>query len=283
MKNAGRNLLEIQRNEKRKRRRKTISFTLIVTFILYRFIFSLFLMRSNIAITAHRGATNIAPENTVASVLEAIALGADYVEIDVQLTKDDKVVLLHDTTFKRVAGVGVIARELMYEEILHLNVGAYKTEIDFRAPLLKEVFDVCMFSPIKINIELKNYKGNEMLPYEVVKLIKEYDFIDKCVITSYSQNFLKIVKRLCPEIRVGLISSSTSLTTYLNCRFVDFYSVNYISLSPSIVMYIHSQHKEIYCWTPSNKLTIERAIRKGADNIITNNVTLTRLLIVSSQ
>ena len=284
MKTEGRSLREIQRVEKKKRKRRITAFVLLVSFLLYRFVFSLLLMSSNITVTAHRGSTNVAPENTVASVLEAIAVNADYVEIDVQLTKDGEVILLHDATFKRVAGVPIRASELTYEEIQALNVGFYKMEtIDFRAPLLKEVLDVCTLSSVKLNIELKNYDKNEILPYKVVEIIKAYDFIDRCVVTSYSQSFLKTVKRLCPEIKVGLITNSSSIATYVKCRFVDLYSIRYISLTPSIVMYIHSQHKEVYCWTPSTKIAIETAIMAGADNIITNNVVLARLLIVSSK
>ncbi|MBQ9315138.1 MAG: hypothetical protein IJ220_09170 [Clostridia bacterium] len=281
MKMAGRNLNMILRKAKSRRLRRIVAFILITLFIIYRGTFSLLLMSSNIAVTAHRGSTTVAPENTVSSVLEAIALGADYIEIDVQLTKDGEVILLHDTNFKRVAGIMARPSELTYEEILDLNVGAYKTELEFHAPLLREVLDVCLLSSTKLNIELKDYRRNARLPYEVVRIIEEYDFLDRCVITSYSQDFLKTVKRLCPKIQVGLITNSSSLTTYIENRFVDFYSINYLSLSPSIVMYIHAKHKEVFCWTPSSRIAIETAIRAGADNIITNNVALAQLLIVS--
>lgn len=278
----GRNLIDIQRNERRKRKRKIIIFLLLTAFVVYRFVFALILMSSNIVVTAHRGSKSVAPENTVASVLEAIAIEADFVEIDVQLTKDDEVILLHDATFKRVAGVSKRPSEMTYEEIQKLNVGLYKTDtFEFQAPLLKDVLDVCKFSTIMLNIELKDYAKNRRLAYKVVEIIKEYDFCDRCVITSYSQELIRIVKDICPEIKVGLISKSSSLATYINCQFVDLYSVNYIALSPSIVMFAHSRNKEIYCWTTNSKVSIETAIRAGADNIITDNVTLTRLLIVS--
>lgn len=276
-------LRHIIRKEKKKRRRKTIAFVLITMFIFYRLIFSLILISSNINVMAHRGATNIAPENTIASIMEAVTLGADCSEIDVQLTKDGQVILLHDVTFKRVAGISSRVSELTYEEIQNINVGAYKGEaIEFHAPTLDEVIDVCIITGMKLNIELKNYYNNEILPDEVVRIIKEHDFESNCVISSYSIPFLKRVKELCPEISVGLITSSASLTTYINnYKYVDFFSINYYALSPSIVMYVHARNKKAFCWTPSNHFTIETAIRMGADSIITNNVTLARLKIVS--
>lgn len=283
MKRYPKSIREMQKKELHKRRRRVVAFVLISLFVLYRGIFSMILMSSNIAVTAHRGGTNVAPENTIAAVLEAAALGADCVEIDVQLNKDGQVILLHDATFKRVAGVRVRPSELTHEEIQTLNVGAYKTEaIEIHAPTLDEVIDVCLVSGLRINIELKNYPGNEELPREVVRIIKEHDFASSCVVSSYSKNFLREVKNLCPELKVGLITSSARLSTYLNCRFVDFYSVSYYALNPSIVLVAHAMHKEVHCWTPSNKFSIEYAIRSGSDNIITNNVTLTRLMIVSN-
>jgi len=257
---------------------------MIALFMVYRLIFSLILIASDISVTAHRGSTNFVPENTVASVLEAIALNADFAEIDVQLTKDGEVILLHDANFKRVAGHAARPSTLSYEEIQKFNVGAYMTDaIEFHAPLLKDVIEVCMLSSMKLNIELKDYGHNASLPYKVASIIKEYDFEDRCVVSSYSAKFLKTMKILCPEVKVGLITNSTSLVTYVKNDFVDFFSVNYVSLSPSIVMYVHFRQKEVYCWTPSNRRTIEAAIRTGADNIITNNVALTQLLIVSTQ
>ena len=279
-----RDLRDILRKEKKKRRRRIVTFIILTVFLLYRLVFSMILIASNITVTAHRGGTKVAPENTIASILEAVALGADCVEIDVQMTKDGEVILLHDASFQRVAKISKRPRELMYEEVQELNVGAYKGEtIEFHAPTLDEVIEVCQLSGMKLNIELKDYSGNDKLPYEVVKIIIEHDFVSNCVISSFSPKFLRIVKELCPEIKVGLITNSNYVTTYMKNNFVDFYSVSYYSLSPSIVMYAHARNKTVSCWTPNSQFAIQTAIRTGSDNIITDNVTLTQVMIVSMQ
>lgn len=289
MKICAKNILEIQKKEKRKRNRKRIIGSVILLFCLYRIVFSLFLMSSNIRVTAHRGSTQLAPENTIASVLEAIALDVDFIEIDVQLSKDSQVFLLHDPSFKRVAKVDKRPRDLTYEEISQLNVGAYKAREDaidlitFSAPLLEDVIKVCILSNVKLNVELKDNGYGEELAEKVVVIIQENDFVERCVVSSYSQRLLRRVKQLEPEIKVGLITNSNAVTTYMKNNFVDFYSVRYVSLSPSIVMYAHSRNKEIHCWTPSTKVAIQAAIHAGADNIITDNVELTKFLIVSNR
>lgn len=284
MKRYVNSLIDLKKKEMRKKRRRVEAFALISLFIIYRGIFSLILMSSNIEITAHRGSTNIAPENTIASVIEAIALDVNSIEIDVQMSKDGEVFLLHDSSFKRTAKVRAYPWSLSYEEIKAINVGAYKTDtVGFYAPLLDEVIKICSLSSVDLNVELKDYGHSQQLPDEVIKIIKENDFIDKCVITSSSKKLLRKVRDIEPSIKIGLITSSTNLATYISNRFVDFYSVSYLALSPSIAVLIHSMQKEIYCWTPNNRIAIESAIRSGVDNIITNNVTLAKFLVVSKK
>lgn len=276
-----RSLIEITKKDRKKRHRHVILFCMLTIFIIYRVVLSLILISSNIEITSHRGSTNLAPENTMASIIEAIALDVDYIEIDVQLSKDEQIILLHDSTFKRTAGIPIAPYMLTYEEIKEINVGNYKFDtFKFDVPLLEEVIKICQYS-CKLNIELKDYGHSQNLAAKVVELIEENDFANNCVITSKSTQLLKQVRKLNPNIKIGLITSSASLSTYVQNSFVDFYSVNITALSPSITLYAHSNNKEIHCWTPNNTVTIKAAIHLGADNIITNNVPLTKLLIVS--
>lgn len=278
-----RSLIEITRKERKNRKRRAILFCLITIFIIYRAVLSMILISSNIEITSHRGSTNLAPENTMASIIEAIALDVDYIEIDVQLSKDEQIILLHDSTFKRTAGIPIAPYMLTYEEIKEINAGNYKFDtFKFDVPLLEDVMKICQYS-CKLNIELKDYGHNQNLATKVVELIEENDFGNNCVITSKSARLLKQVRKLNPNIKIGLITSSASLSTYVQNSFVDFYSVNITALSPSITLYAHSNNKEIHCWTPNTTVAIKAAIHLGADNIITNNVPLTKLLIVSER
>lgn len=284
MKPYARSLITIERKSNRKRFQRYFFFALVVTFALYRTSFSLILKSSSVSITAHRGSTSISPENTLPAMIGAIAQDVDYIEIDVQLSKDNVPFLLHDSSFKRTAGVSKRPWELNYEEIAEINVGAYKNApIPISAPTLEEVIQICQLTDVKLNIELKNYGHSQSLVSSVVRVLREYDFLNRCVITSNYTSLLKEVRQTEPSIKIGLITRSASLTTYVQNNFVDFYSVNYLVLSPSIVLYTHSQQKQIFCWTPNNIVSIETALRLGADNIITDNITLTKLIIISTQ
>ena len=281
MKIFAKNLIEIQKKQNRKRNFKTFLFALIFLFVTYRGLFSLLLISSDIKITAHRGSTMLSPENSIPSVIEALALDVDYIEVDVQLTKDGKVILLHDRTFKRTAGIVIEPKDLTYEEMQNINIGYYKSSTFVTSvPLLEDVIKLCKYS-CGLNIELKDYGNNDELPAKVVKLLEDYDYADKCYITSSSSKFLKEVRKLNPNIKIGLITKSTMLSTYIKNNFVDFYSVNYLALSPSITLYARSNNKKLHTWTPSSKIAIETAIRMGANNIITDNITSTKFTIIA--
>src|SRR5262249_20771464 len=112
--------------------------------------------RPVVEVTAHRGHARAAPENTLSAMRKAIESGADYAEMDVQLTSDGKIVLLHDRDLKRVAGDSRRLDELSYDEVRQLDVGrwfdpAFSGE---RVPTLAEVINLCR-GKIRMNIELK--------------------------------------------------------------------------------------------------------------------------------
>ena len=265
---------------KRKNTIRLFLFMIVLWLLLTKIVFNLFLINSNIKITAHRGSKIFSPENTISSVIEAITLNSDYIEIDVQLTKDNKVILLHDRTFSRVGGIDVKPQDLTYEEICKINVGAYKSSIPFiNAPLLEEVIDICKLSNSKLIIELKDYEKDN-LPLEVVKILREKDYISNCYVQSFSLEMVMIVKEEEPSIKVGLLTYSPSLITYTSNSFLDFYSINYLSITPQIEKYLKSKNKEIFCYTPSSEFELAMALKTGATNIITNNVELAKIQIL---
>lgn len=258
-------------------------FMIIFWYLLIKIVFNIFLINSNIKITAHRGSKFFSPENTIPSVVEAITLNADFIEIDVQLTKDNKVILLHDRTFGRVGGVDLKPQDLTYDEICNINVGAYKSNLVFvKAPLLEDVIDVCKLLNAKLLIELKYYE-DDTLPSEVVRIIRENDYIDYCYVQSFSLKMIKQVKEEEPRIKVGLLTYSPSLITYSQNSFVDFFSIHYLSITPQIELYLKSKNKELFCYTPSSEPELAIALNTGAINIITNDVELAKLIILANK
>jgi len=125
-------------------------------------------------ITAHRGFSKVAPENTLSAIRKAIEAGADWSEIDVQETADKVVVVLHDRDLMRLAGDGRRLADLRYDELEKIDVGsrfspAFAGE---RVPRLEDVIDTAR-GHMKLNIELKYYGPDPRLAHDVARILRE--------------------------------------------------------------------------------------------------------------
>ncbi len=229
-------------------------------------------------ITAHRGSSVEAPENTLEAIELAIEQMANYVEIDVQESLDGEIILLHDKSFKRTCGINKNPWSMTLEEIKNLNAANYMSEYEYAAvPTLREVLESCK-DKVSLNIELKNNGHDEGLPDKVVALVKEYDMENQCVFTSTSITFLKRVKEIDEELKTGYILSTVYGEFYTN-NVVDFFSVNSALLDEKNIALSHENGKEIHAWTVNSRTEMERLKHLGVDNIITDYPVLTREIL----
>lgn len=257
------------------RKRKTIVFLLLIALstiaTISSLVFDQFLNEKyNIAITAHRGSSLVAPENTVSAIKAAIDHEADYAEIDVQMTKDKKIVLLHDNSLKRIAGVTKKVSELNYSEIKKLDVGSYFNQkfAGERIPLLEDVIDASK-GKIKLNIELKQTKPVKEIAREVIKIIERKNFTKECVVTSLDYNILQEVEKLNSQIKTGYIMYLASGD--LGALNVDFYSIEESNVDEDMIIDAHSIGREVHIWTINDPEDLERLLILGVDNIITDH------------
>lgn len=234
---------------------------------------------NDIQITAHRGYSEIAPENTLLSVEAAIDALADYVEIDVTQTADGVVVLLHDKSLKRTAGVNKNIWQVSYDELMEYDVGAYKGEA-FAGTTVPTLYDVLCFAKGKVNfnIEIKYNKYNDGIVERVMMIIEELGMENECVITSSYRKYLEEVKDFNEDMATGLIISTIAGADFEE-ENIDFYSVNAGILTENIVAAIHRAGKEVHVWTVDNKRDLERMKQYNVDNIITNNPITAREII----
>lgn len=230
-------------------------------------------------ITAHRGSCAEAPENTMLAFELAITQMADYIELDVQETKDGEIVVLHDKSFKRTTGVNLSPWNLTYEEVLSLDAGSYMGEefAGTKIPTLAEVMELCQGNTM-LNIELKNNGHDDTLVEDVIALIEEYHFESQCVITSTSLKFLKQVKELNSDLETGYILS-TAYGSFYDNDAVDFFSVSSGLLNEKIVNSIHESGHEVHAWTVNSKTELERMKLLGVDNVITDYPVLAREIL----
>lgn len=228
-----------------------------------------------VKITAHRGNSKRAPENSISSVKKAIEVKADYAEIDVRETKDGKIIVFHDSNLKRMGKVNKNIREMNYKDIKNIDIGMYfdKKFKGEKIPLLQEVIDISE-DKIKLNIEIKGDKYSKDLVRKVVEIIEDNDIINNCIVTSLDYGDLKKVKEINPKIKTGYIMYLVKGD--LRNLKSDFYSMEESLVSSNLVNEIHANGKEIHVWTVNDNEKMERLINMGVDNIITDEVEMLR-------
>jgi glycerophosphoryl diester phosphodiesterase len=225
-----------------------------------------------IKVTAHRGASGYAPENTIAAFNKAIEMGADYSELDVQETLDGYIVLTHDANLKRCTGVDKNVYDLTLAEIKKLDAGSWfdTSFANERIPELREVISAVK-GKMKLNIELKTNGHQVNLADSTVKIVKEMEFADQCIFTSFDYNEIKRVKEIDSTLKTGLIFGAlpANIDVYTDPN-IDLLSAEQTIVDNSMVSKALQNNKEVHVWTVNNKNQIIRLLRLGVANIITN-------------
>lgn len=226
-------------------------------------------------ITAHRGSTQKAPENSISAIREAISEKADFAEIDIQTTKDDVPVLFHDINLKRIDGSNREIKNLNYEEVEKIDNGLYfnKEFAGEKIPTLESVL-IEAKDKIKLNIELKPMKKDDTVAKQTIDLIKKYDMEDQVVITCMDYDVLQEAKKYSHLIKYGYIIVMS--IGDINSIDADFISIESSLVKPALVSKLHNMHKEIHVWTVNDEDTAKEMMSLGVDNIITDNVNLIR-------
>ena len=227
-------------------------------------------------ITAHRGGAWKAPENTISALQYTIDSGADYAEIDVQETKDGELILLHDDSLKRTAGVKKNVWDMTLKQVEKLDAGA-SFHKKFRGEKIPEFTEALKFCKgrLDLNIEIKYNGKNKGIVNKVVRAIKENHFEDHCVVTSMNYQFLKQIKKIAPEIRTGYIMTMT-YGGVQGMEAADFFSVKHTYVDEKFVTQAHAFGKEVHVWTVNYKGDAKRMLDIGADNIITDDPIMVR-------
>jgi len=235
-------------------------------------------------VTAHRGASIDYPENTMRAFIEAKELGADWIELDVQQTKDGQIIVIHDTNLKRTTGLNKNTWEVTYDEIKELDAGSFigKEFANERIALLEDVIHWAKENHIRLNIELKPTGKEIDFEKSVLDIIQKYNFKEDCVITSQVYEVLEKVKEIDSTIETTYVMSLaygniTSLTA------ANHFSIEATSITSSLIKKIHSEGKQVYAWTVNTTENIEKMIDLNVDNIITDNISLAKERIYASK
>ena len=220
-------------------------------------------------VSAHRGSELRAPENTIAAMQAAYEDMADYVEIDIQLTRDEVPVLLHDNTLLRTAGVVKRAPDMTYIELSRLDAGSWFSGefLGEKIPTLDEAFQFAS-GKMKLNIEIKTQDRPEITAKRVAELIEKYDFYEYCVVTSFFPQSLLEIKQIDERIQTGLILT-LAFGNYTSLRYIDFFSLYSQFVTPGQVAQLHRKGFAVHVWAADSPKTIRRLLDCGVDNLIT--------------
>lgn len=228
-------------------------------------------------VIAHRGDKTYAPENTLAAFRQAAAKGADAIELDVKLTADGQVIVLHDQEVDRTTnGVGNI-KNISFAALRNLDAGSWfsKGFISEKVPTLSEVFET-VGKLVHINIELTNYATPwDDLILNVVGLVKKHKIQDRILFSSFFFRNIKKASLMLPDAQCGLITKS---------GFMGFWGRNFgwrgkflslnpfvTDVNPGLVNRIHAAGKLVNAWTVNSEADISEMIRLGVDGFITDD------------
>ncbi|WP_425078972.1 glycerophosphodiester phosphodiesterase family protein [Ruegeria denitrificans] len=220
-------------------------------------------------VIGHRGAAALRPENTMASVLKAIEDGADWVEIDVQETADDVVVVAHDSDFMKLAGVNLKVWDATMQDVADIDIGSwfgpeYAAE---RTPTLREVLEAAR-GKSKVLIELKYYGHDVDLENRVIGLVEELGMQNDVATMSLKYPAVQKMEKVRPDWRSGVLAATA--IGDLSGLEGEFVAVNAGMVTPGLIRKVQDAGKDIYVWTVNDPLQMSRMASMGVDGLITD-------------
>ncbi|GLX68854.1 glycerophosphodiester phosphodiesterase [Paenibacillus glycanilyticus] len=224
---------------------------------------------------AHRGASGNYPENTMIAFEQAITLGATGIETDVQMTKDGRLVLIHDEKLRRTTGVNALVAETLADEVLQLDAGSwFSPEFkDARIPTLEQLLELAKRTHTIVNIELKNgiveYPGLER---KVIETVQSYRMSDQVIISSFNHYSLIECNRIAPEIPTGILYMEGLYRPWKYAKSVGasaLHASRYAVLPEWVAE--AAQHDVIYnVFTVNDPAEMKRLMQAGVAGIITD-------------
>lgn len=228
-----------------------------------------------VKIFAHRGASAYAPENTLEAFQLAMNQGADGIELDVQLTKDGELVVIHDETIDRVSDGKGAVRDYTLEELKKISVSNHFEQYpDVKIPTLREVLELVKPGTMEINIELKTgifwYPEIER---KVLELVKEEGMEDRIIYSSFNHYSVQKIKELSPEAGTAYLIGDVMLDVAAYTKNTGIKGLHPALFHVKMADFL-KEYKEsgiaLRVWTVNEKDQIRWLIDEGVDAVITN-------------
>jgi glycerophosphoryl diester phosphodiesterase len=243
-------------------------------------------------IIAHRGASEFAPENTIAAFRQAIADQAEGIEFDIQISEDLVPMVFHDDDLKRIAGRDVLVSEVHSNELRQIDAGSWFNETfpekarekfaSEKISSLREVLDFLKDYKGLIYVELKGIEDqdNERYAKSVSEVIGSSKLLPQIIVKSFNLDLLPLIKQHCPEVRTAALFSPTVMTLLRKEKRlisiaeelkVDGLSLHFSLVTKKLMKKASDRNLKVAIWTVDNQRWLKRGRRLGIDHLITNN------------
>lgn len=221
---------------------------------------------------AHRGASGrgLAPENTLAAFEKALDIGVDMLEIDVRVTGDGQLIVLHDPSLDRTTDCEGIVREMRLDEIRQADAGDGE-----RVPVLREVFDLAR-NRAPILLEIKS----DFIAERVVQAIADAQIEEQVVVQSFNPQTVERVKRLAPHLPSSLLIGELPTTpSRVRARRLvsqvlevgaNTLSIWHATLTPSLIEEMRKRGIAVWAWTVDEEITMRDLAMMGVQGLVTN-------------
>lgn len=237
---------------------------------------------------AHRGASADAPENTLAAVRRAIHDGTDFVEVDLRLTRDEALVVMHDDTLVRTTDAAARfplrspwrVRDFCLDELQRLDAGTwfgphYGGET---VPTLEQVIDLVDQAGVGLLVELKTSgvgateaRALANALHSRRRYLERALVAGRLIVQSFDCEAMREHRTAAPEIRVGLLGRPSIGQLPELSRWVDHVNPNHLKVDRCYVNHVRSAGMQCWVWTVNHPVLMGRAMRLGVDGIITNH------------
>ena len=263
-------------------------------------------------IIAHRGARSLAPENTIAAARKALEVGADMWELDVGMTADGELLVIHDSTLTRTSNVKQIfperrprsLAEFTHDEIKRLDFGTWFTEKDpfgqvasgavspvelesyvgEAAPTLREALAFTRDHDWRVNVEIKDLRdtpGDSQVVPKVLALVEELDVADQVLVSSFKHRYLRDIRRRNPRIATGVLVNKPHADpkSLLQRLGAQAYHPSLAALRSEKISRLRTHGFQVNVWTVNESGVIRSLMSAGVTGIFTDFPQIMRPLV----
>lgn len=230
-----------------------------------------------IVIWGHRGSPMEAPENTLDSFTAAIRNGVDGIELDVMLSADGEVMVRHDFDLERTTDGSGWVDQTTYADLRQLNAAHHWPE--FPAQIIPTLGEVLAILPagMLVNVELKARSWRSVgLERRVVDILREFDVLDRTLISSFNPMVLRRIQKIEPKLAIGFLWWNVDVRWYLarplffNYLRPQFLHPSQDVITADVVERAHKRGAKVNVWTIKNRPMVEKLVNMGVDGIFTD-------------